>query len=130
MKALSVKQPWANLIAEGKKTIETRSWPTDYRGELLIVSSRIPPIAPAGCAVAVVDLVDCRLMTADDETAACCKVYRGAWAWMLTNVRRVKPWPIRGQLRIFDVELPELQQALVAEMKRRSATIHPRQSHL
>jgi hypothetical protein len=34
MKALSVKQPWANMIASGKKTIETRKWPTDYRGVL------------------------------------------------------------------------------------------------
>ena len=52
MKALSVKQPWANMIAEGEKTIETRTWSTDYRGEILIVSARDPDIPPAGCAVA------------------------------------------------------------------------------
>ena len=42
MRALSVKQPWASLIASGQKTIETRTWRTDYRGDLLIVSSRQP----------------------------------------------------------------------------------------
>lgn len=36
MKALTVRQPWATLIAIGAKTIETRSWSTMYRGELAI----------------------------------------------------------------------------------------------
>jgi hypothetical protein len=34
--ALSVRQPWAELIVTGKKTIEIRSWSTDYRGLLWI----------------------------------------------------------------------------------------------
>ncbi len=51
MKALSVKQPWANAIASGEKTIETRKWFADYRGPLLIVSSKQPRIQPAGCAI-------------------------------------------------------------------------------
>lgn len=41
MKALNVKQPWAWLIASGKKTIETRTWSTKYRGPILIVSSKV-----------------------------------------------------------------------------------------
>jgi len=36
MKALTIHQPWASLIALGIKTIETRTWPTKYRGELAI----------------------------------------------------------------------------------------------
>ena len=43
MKVLSVMQPHASFIAWNIKTIETRSWPTDYRGPLLIhASKRIP----------------------------------------------------------------------------------------
>jgi hypothetical protein len=42
MKALSVKQPWADLIASGQKTIETRNWYTPYRGNILICSSKEP----------------------------------------------------------------------------------------
>lgn len=38
-KALTIHQPWATLIAQGIKTIETRSWPTKYRGPILIHSS-------------------------------------------------------------------------------------------
>lgn len=34
--ALSLWQPWASLIAKGAKTIETRSWSTNYRGKLAI----------------------------------------------------------------------------------------------
>lgn len=36
MKALTLWQPWASLVALGVKTIETRSWSTRYRGPLAI----------------------------------------------------------------------------------------------
>jgi hypothetical protein len=36
MKCLTLHQPWASLIVEGVKRIETRSWPTNYRGPLAI----------------------------------------------------------------------------------------------
>lgn len=39
MKAISIKQPWASLIAEGVKDIENRSWPTKFRGRVLIHAS-------------------------------------------------------------------------------------------
>ena len=40
MKALTVKQPWAHLIAAGAKRWETRSWSTNYRGLLAIHASK------------------------------------------------------------------------------------------
>lgn len=39
MKVLSVKEPFATLIKEQIKFIETRSWKTNYRGELYIHAS-------------------------------------------------------------------------------------------
>lgn len=39
MKALSIIQPWASLIATGIKDIENRTWRTSYRGEFLIHAS-------------------------------------------------------------------------------------------
>lgn len=39
MKCLSIKQPYADLIPSGKKTIENRRWATRYRGEFLIHAS-------------------------------------------------------------------------------------------
>jgi hypothetical protein len=36
MKAITIHQPWATLIALGEKQFETRSWATKYRGELAI----------------------------------------------------------------------------------------------
>ena len=36
MKALSIKQPWASLIAHGIKNIENRGWRTNFRGRILI----------------------------------------------------------------------------------------------
>ena len=40
MKALSLTQPWATLVAIGAKRIETRSWPTPYRGPLAIHAAK------------------------------------------------------------------------------------------
>lgn len=39
MKVLSIKEPFATLIANGLKKIETRSWKTNYRGEIFIHAS-------------------------------------------------------------------------------------------
>ena len=41
MKTLTVKQPWASLIVEGIKDIENRTWKTNYRGRILIHSSKM-----------------------------------------------------------------------------------------
>lgn len=40
MKAISLTQPWATLVAIGAKTIETRSWATSYRGPLAIHAAK------------------------------------------------------------------------------------------
>jgi activating signal cointegrator 1 len=40
MRALSLTQPWASLVALGEKRIETRSWPTSYRGPLAIHAAK------------------------------------------------------------------------------------------
>ncbi len=124
--ALSIKQPWAWAIAYGFKTIETRTWGTPYRGELLIVSSLRPDaemlkwflgqpgIAEKaggqmvyGKAIAIADLVNCEPMIEADEDAALCDVYPRAYSWFLENVRRIEPFPVKGQLMLYDVEVPE-----------------------
>ena len=47
MKCLSLKQPYAILLANGKKTIETRKWNTKFRGDFLIHASK--NIEPLSC---------------------------------------------------------------------------------
>lgn len=39
MTVISLLQPWATLVVIGAKKIETRSWETPFRGELLIHAS-------------------------------------------------------------------------------------------
>ena len=59
MKALSLRPEWAMPVMLGLKTIECRSWKTDYRGELLICASAKPcPGTIAGHALCTVELVD------------------------------------------------------------------------
>ena len=107
IKALSIKQPWADLIASGQKTIETRTWSTKYRGQLLIVSSAKPTGPRSGLALCTVRVTDCRPMTAEDETAAQCPLYPGAWAWILTDVRPIEYLiPLKGRLGIYEVSWP------------------------
>lgn len=44
MKALTLTQPWASLVANEAKLIETRSWSTTWRGEILIHAAKNYPI--------------------------------------------------------------------------------------
>ncbi len=105
-KAISLKQPWANLVCEGKKTIETRTWNTKYRGDLVICSSQNPKIEPFGKALCIVELYDIKPMQKKHEKDACIKVYPKAKAWYLRNIRKIDPpISVKGQLSIFNVEL-------------------------
>ena len=105
MKAISLKQPWANLVASGKKTVETRKWSTNYRGDLIICSSQKPKIDPAGYALCIVELYDIRPMEKKDEKKACVKVYPGAYSWFLRNLRPLKPFQVKGSLGIYNLRL-------------------------
>lgn len=105
IKALTIRQPWALLITCGRKTIETRTWPTKYRGPLLICSSASPTGPFSGQALCIAQLVDCRPMTKADATAACCDLYAGAWSWVLDRIVPIHPFRVKGQLRLFDVPI-------------------------
>jgi len=120
MKAISLKQPWASLIAIGRKTIETRTWATNYRGKLLIVASKTfdknYPLknfaeifyqVPLGKAVAIVNLIDCRLMKKEDEEKAMCSCSSGRYAWILSDIKSTESFPVKGQLGLYDVEFKE-----------------------
>ncbi len=105
MKAISIKEPWATRILKDGKTIETRTWKTAYRGKLLLCASRYPKSDISGKAYAIAELVDCRPMRKDDESAAMCKIYPRAYSWMLDNVMTIEPFEVLGQLGLFSVNV-------------------------
>ncbi len=105
MKAISVKEPWAGMIASGKKTIETRTWKTKYRGEILIVASLKPKTENSGKAIAIAKIWDCRDMVPRDRLAACCQIYDRAKSWVLADIRRIKPFKVRGKLSVYSVDI-------------------------
>lgn len=107
MKAISIREPWAGLILAGRKTIETRTWATKYRGDLLICVSAKPKSTISGNAACVVRLVDCRPMRSADARAACLPLYPGAWAWILEDVRPIVPFPVKGRLSLYGVAMPQ-----------------------
>jgi hypothetical protein len=102
MKALSIKNPWADLIASGKKTIETRRWRTKYRGKVLLCVSKKPVTENSGLAIAIADIIDCKPMKKSDKKAACIEKYDGAFSWFLDNVVKIKPIPVKGMLGLFE----------------------------
>lgn len=87
MKAITIKQPWASLIALGEKKFETRSWQTQYRGPISIHAGKtidreacndFSIVAtllkhgikshndlPVGVVLAKANLVECHKVTAD-----------------------------------------------------------------
>ena len=117
MKALSIRQPWAYLIAQGEKTVECRTWRTAHRGPLLICASARPAglfdfgdgqIAelPGGVAVATVDMLDCVPFGPEHvEPAGFDKMPdRPCFAWILANARTIAPFPVKGRLGLFEVD--------------------------
>ena len=126
MKAISLHQPWASMIARGEKTIETRWWRTHYRGDLLICSTKRPsfPSLPCGFAIAIVDVYDCvpyesemDLESGFDELRArmllILKLQEKSdvrlWAWMLRDIRPITtPFEVRGRQGFFNIDLPNV----------------------
>lgn len=121
MKALSIKSPWAEMILVGEKTIETRTWRTDYRGELLLCCSKTPcrgwlvPFAEIpdirGKAFAVCRLVDIHPMTLEDTRWARCGRYPGAYSWVLKDVEAITPFSLSGRLGLFNVDYNKRQSS-------------------
>lgn len=115
MKALSVYPVYAYHIAAGNKTVECRSWSTDYRGDILICSTKSHAIYnnvnyPAGHALCVARLVDCVPFTKTHHKGShLAEPPVGGYAWLLDDVRLVKPFKAKGQQRLFNInETPEL----------------------
>lgn len=95
MKAISIKNPFATQIMRGTKNIEYRTWDTKHRGDLLICSSANPqvPGMMSGCALCVVELVDTQYDSTND-----------VYEWHLSNVRKIKAFPVKGKLNFFEVD--------------------------
>lgn len=111
-KALTVKNPYAEYIAQGKKTIEVRSKNTKHRGELVICSSQKPEIQEmqSGCMLALVDLYDTKPLkdlTAEEWELTCIPEKDRAglkgYGWFLKDPVRIIEFPVKGQLGIWNL---------------------------
>ena len=125
-KALSVKQPYADLLTRvvyrdengeyhADKTIEVRTRNTNYRGDLLVCSSSKPEIPGrlSGVTCGFVELYDVKPIedfTPEDWAATCIPEQerpRKGYGWMMRNPRRVVEMPIRGQLGVYNLIVPK-----------------------
>lgn len=131
MLALSVHQPWAHLIVQGRKPVENRTWYTRYRGPLAIHASQSRMTLAAsielahvraalrdlgltttaalnsldfGALVGVVDLVDCLPVDAPGLRDRRFDDWAmGPYCWVLENARAIPPIPTRGRQGLFQV---------------------------
>lgn len=126
MKVITVKQPFASLIASGLKEYEFRTWKTKYRGEIYIHAGKgIDKIAmkryeylnldyPSGCIIAKANITDCiyidsnmkKILKEKDD-----KVYYGIihskkeeYGFKLDNIERIEPITVNGKLGIWNYE--------------------------
>lgn len=139
MRALTILQPAAHLIATGRKRVENRTWPTSYRGTLAIHAGKGRGALEAGdleryagmtfgAVVAVAELVDC-IPIEGVEAGDYDRRYpwlrrhehaRGPWCFVLANVRRLsRPVPWRGTLGLFNLPDDLLRDAPVTAASRR-----------
>lgn len=127
MKVLSLKEPYATLIKTGVKKIETRSWKTNYRGELYIHSS-ISKLSKDilnnkglmnlvniddlkyGYIICKCNLIDCVYMTEEfikeikkNKREFICGEYSiGRYAWILSDIEIIEPIQAKGSLGIWN----------------------------
>ena len=127
MKAISVRQPWAELIISGKKKVEIRKLHTKYRGSLLIHAAEIRGIQEFKQAnldhsmistytqqaiIGIVELKDIKKLDKKLWEELFNKhLISGNWspnnhiyAWFLENPRRIKPIKYKGLPAIFSVD--------------------------
>ena len=121
MKALTVCQPYAHLIALGIKRVENRTWATNFRGRLAIHAGksrawllhgdqdRWPDMA-FGAVIATADLTNCvsidrvRRLDPAYSWVAAHEHTEGPFCWVLENVTPLSAVvPCRGQPGLFDL---------------------------
>ena len=109
MRALSIRQPWAELIFLGHKTIEVRSKATHLRERIYIYASKNLIEAeeearlaaqygidvgalPRGVLVGTVEIIGCRPVEKSDSEAACFEIADGTGfqAWVLARPKRAE----------------------------------------
>ncbi len=120
MKTLSLKQPWAELILQGKKKIELRKWNTKFRGEFLIHASKIPDAKgmhgfgfrdlPCGFIIGSAKLVDVKKYRNSEEFKKDRDLHLadeswGGYGFMLEDVKRIKEIPAKGNLNFWNFDL-------------------------
>ncbi|AFM54843.1 hypothetical protein B620_gp65 [Croceibacter phage P2559S] len=117
-KALTVKNPYAEWIAQGVKTIEVRSRSTKHRGELVICSSQQPEIQgmQSGCMLCLVNLYDVKplekLTPQEWELTKIPVAERKGltgFGWMLKDPVRIVEYPVKGQLGIWNLVMDRLE---------------------
>lgn len=103
--AISIKEPWASMIAHGEKTIEARSWKTSIRGRIVLCASKNPDGKYAGQAFALAEIAEIRPLEPDDAKYTGGFYEPGHFAWVLQNVRRFRPFPVVGMPGIFKIDI-------------------------
>ena len=126
MKVITLKQPWATLIAEGLKKYEFRSWKYSYRGEILIHAGKgvdkeamkkfahLKLNYPQSRIVAKVKILDCiklsdeinKRIISENELVYGHKYDRSGYAWKIELLEKINDSKeISGKQGIWNLNL-------------------------
>lgn len=113
MKALCVKQPYAEWIRQGEKTLEIRSWITPFRGQFILCASKIVAFKIAeqfktGVVIGLVELIDIVKFMPEHEKLAKCEWRENLYAWKVKYIRDLPNISVKGQLNLFNLEINRL----------------------
>ena len=102
MKAISIRQPYAEQILAGEKTREYRSRPCHVRGRVLIHASKT--VGAEELAEVVADALPRGMLVGSVEVVGCEPDPEGGFAWLLANpVRFENPIGFTGKVGWFEV---------------------------
>jgi predicted transcriptional regulator len=120
MKVLSLKQPFAELILQGRKKIELRKWNTNFRGDFLIHASKISDEKAmkefgfnkliTGAIIGKAKLIGVKHYKNDEEFNKDKNLHLASREWgdygfVLENPERINPIPARGQLNFWEFDI-------------------------
>ena len=125
MKVITLKQPWATLVAEGIKKYEFRSWKTNYRGKILIhagvgidkegmkMVEQLNLTYPSRRIIAEVELVDCLELNGqlnekiiNEKNIAYGNKTRTGYAWKIENVVKISNNnEVNGKLGLWNIDI-------------------------
>ena len=127
MKVITIKQPFASLIASNIKKYEFRTWKTNYRGKILIHAAKTVDNNamkkfekynldyPTGCIIAIASITDCikvdddfrKILKSENDLVYSNIIKNKEWngyGFKLEKISKIEPIKVGGKLSLWEYD--------------------------